>query len=100
MSFGKNPHVAKAEAAELKAENATDAATRARAYRDAAHQWDRAADREKPGKFKAQYAENATRDRELADQPEALHETAPEAEAQIPADDATAASAPRLRLLS
>jgi hypothetical protein len=50
MSFGKNPYVAKAQAAELKADEATDESSRVRAYRDAAHQWDRAAEREKPGK--------------------------------------------------
>jgi hypothetical protein len=67
MSFGKNPFVAKAQLAEQKAEAAGDRAAREMAYRDAAHQWDRAAAREKPGKFRDQYEENATRTRELAD---------------------------------
>ncbi len=67
MGFGKNPYVAKAQAAEQKAADAEDESTRARAYRDAAHQWDRAAEREKPGKFRAEYEENATKNRELAD---------------------------------
>jgi hypothetical protein len=46
MGFGRNPHVPKAQAAEQKAQDAPDALSRARAYRDAAHQWDRAAERE------------------------------------------------------
>jgi hypothetical protein len=54
MSFGKNPFVAKAQLAEQKAEAAGDRAAREMAYRDAAHQWDRAAAREKPGKFRDQ----------------------------------------------
>jgi hypothetical protein len=67
MSFGKNPYVAKAQAAELKAEEATDEASRVRAHRDAAHQWDRAAEREKPGKKRTEYEGSAARNRELAD---------------------------------
>jgi len=67
MSFGRNPHVAKAQAAEQKAQDATDDNARARAYREAAHLWDRAAEREKPGKQRTLYERNAERDRELAD---------------------------------
>lgn len=67
MSFGRNPHLAKAQAAEQKAADASDAATRARAYRDAAHQWDRAAEREPPGKRRVEYEQNAERNRELAE---------------------------------
>ena len=67
MSFGRNPHVAKAEAAEQKAADALDDATRERAHREAAHQWDRAAEREKPGKQRDTYAANAERNRDLAD---------------------------------
>ena len=67
MSFGKNPHVAKAEAAEQKAADANDAMARAAAYRDAAHQWDRAAARETPGKRRVEYEANAERNRALAD---------------------------------
>lgn len=67
MSFGKNPHVAKAEAAEQKAADAVDEIARERAYREAAHQWDRAAEREKPGKQRGVYETSATRNRELAD---------------------------------
>lgn len=67
MSFGRNPHVPKAEAAEQKAADASDSMARAAAYRDAAHQWDRAASREKPGKYRAEYEANAERNRALAD---------------------------------
>lgn len=67
MSFGRNPHVAKAQAAEQKAQDASDDNARARAYREAAHLWDRAAEREKPGKQRTLYEQNAERDRQLAD---------------------------------
>jgi hypothetical protein len=67
MSFGRNPYVAKAQTAELKAESAPDEASRSRAYRDAAHQWDRAAEREKPGKWRDEYLGHAERNRALAD---------------------------------
>ncbi len=77
MSFGKNPYVPKAQAAEQKAADAGDASARERAYRDAAHQWDRAAEREKPGKQRSEYEENATRNRELADGGEVSDSDAP-----------------------
>jgi hypothetical protein len=67
MSFGKNPYVAKAQAAELLADRARDEIARTRAHREAAHEWERAADREKPGKRHDEYVENAKRQRELAD---------------------------------
>lgn len=67
MAFGRNPHVTKAQAAELKAAEAPDAIARAMAHRDAAHQWERAADREKPGKYKLVYEANAQRNRDLAE---------------------------------
>jgi hypothetical protein len=67
MSFGRNPHVAKAQAAEQKAELATDHLARERAYREAAHLWERAASREQPGKRKAEYESNAERLRAIAD---------------------------------
>lgn len=67
MSFGKNPYVAKAQAAELKAGEAADPAGQARAYREAAHEWERAAGREPPGKRRVEYEENALRNRQLAD---------------------------------
>jgi hypothetical protein len=67
MSFGKNPHVAKAQAAEQKAEEAPDEKARTMAYREAAHQWDRAAAREQPGKKRSEYEQHAARNREQAD---------------------------------
>ena len=67
MSFGRNPHVSKAEIAEQKAIDAADDIARVQAQRDAAHQWDRAAEREKPGKMRALYEANAERNRGLAD---------------------------------
>lgn len=69
MSFGRNPHVAKAETAEQKARSARDAAARELAWRDAAHQWDRAAGREKDDKRRQLYADNAQAAREQADSP-------------------------------
>lgn len=67
MGFGRNPHVPKAQTAEQKARDAPDALARARAYREAAHQWDRAAERETPGKRRLEYEQNASRNRELAE---------------------------------
>jgi hypothetical protein len=67
MSFGKNPYLAKAQAAELKAADAPDPVAEARAYREAAHEWERAAGREPPGKRRTEYEENAARNRALAD---------------------------------
>ena len=66
MSFGRNPYVAKALAAEQKAEADDDSRAAARHYLEAAHLWDRAAAREKPGKQRSQYEQNAVRDRDLA----------------------------------
>ena len=77
MSFGRNPHVAKAEAAEQKGADAVDAIARERAYREAAHQWDRAAEREKPGKQRAAYEASAARHRELADGASPVEDDAP-----------------------
>ena len=67
MGFGRNPHVIKAQPAEQKARDARDDVAYARNYRDAAHQWDRAAERETPGKLRSEYESNAVRARELAD---------------------------------
>ena len=79
MSFGKNPHVAKAESAEQKAADAVDDIARESAYREAAHQWDRAAEREKPGKQRVAYEANAARNRELADGGSPTEDDAPPA---------------------
>jgi hypothetical protein len=67
MSFGRNPRVAKAEAAEQKANTARDATARELAWREAARQWDRAADRETDDKRRATYTEKAEMARALAD---------------------------------
>jgi hypothetical protein len=67
MSFGRNPHVAKAEAAEQKARSARDAAAREQAWREAARQWERAADRETDDKRRQQYTDNANSARASAD---------------------------------
>ena len=77
MSFGRNPHVAKAEAAELKATDATDDASRKRALYEAAHAWDRAAEREKPGKYRDNYVANAERNRAEAEGETAEEEAPP-----------------------
>jgi len=69
MSFGRNPFPAKAEVSEQKAIEASDPSARRTFHLDAAHQWDRAAAKEKPGKYRAQYEENAERNRALAEGP-------------------------------
>ncbi|MCX5744555.1 MAG: hypothetical protein NT062_18855 [Proteobacteria bacterium] len=69
MAFGKNPHVAKAEAAEAKAQMAQDASSYALAWREAGQLWERAADRETDAKRRAIYAGNAERARATADEP-------------------------------
>jgi len=74
MSFGRNPHVAKAEAAELKAQSAQDDAAYEQAWREAARLWERAADREKDGRRRALYSGNADSAREAADTPRDLDE--------------------------
>ena len=67
MAFGRNPHVPKAQAAEQKARDAPDDDARARALREAAHQWERAAEREKPGRRREEYEQSAARFRAEAD---------------------------------
>lgn len=69
MGFGRNPHVAKAEAAEQKAADASDASAYEQAWREAGRQWDRAAERETDSKRKQTYADNAERARTTADAP-------------------------------
>ena len=59
MGFGRNPHVAKAEAAQAKAQEATDVVSAVRAYLEAAHLWDRAAAKDNVGKRRAEYEPNA-----------------------------------------
>jgi hypothetical protein len=74
MSFGRNVHVAKAEAAEQKALSAKDATAYEHAWREAGRLWERAADREADARRKQQYAANAERARAMADQPQAAGE--------------------------
>jgi hypothetical protein len=69
MGFGRNPHVAKAEAAEQKALCAKDATAREQAWREAARQWDRASERETEAKRRELYAEKAESARTNADNP-------------------------------
>ncbi len=84
MSFGRNPHVAKALAAVQKAEAAPDQNARARAYHEAARLWDRAAERERPGKLRTEYEQNALRDRQLAEAGEPALEREDERAAPAP----------------
>ena len=67
MGFGRNPHVAKAEAAEAKAQDAKDQASEVRAYMEAAHLWERAAGKESDGKRRNLYEANAEAARERSD---------------------------------
>jgi hypothetical protein len=78
MSFGRNPHVAKAEAAEQKARAAQDATAYEQAWREAARQWERAASREKSDKRRLEYSEKAGAARANADSPSVpIEEDAP-----------------------
>jgi hypothetical protein len=74
MSFGRNVHVPKAEAAEQKAQSAKDATAYEHAWREAGRLWERAADRETDPKRKQQYVANAERARALADEPQVVTE--------------------------
>ena len=69
MSFGRNPHVSKAEAAEQKATGAKDSTAREHAWREAGRLWERAADRETDAKRRQSYTANAERARASADEP-------------------------------
>ena len=69
MSFGKNPHVAKAEAAEQKALDAKDESAREQGWLEAGRQWERAADRENDPKKRARYTEKADAARAAVDAP-------------------------------
>jgi hypothetical protein len=71
MSFGRNPHVAKAQAAEQKALSAKDVTASSQAWREAGRLWERAADRETDAKRRVAYTANAERARTSADDPEA-----------------------------
>ena len=71
MGFGRNPHVVKAQAAEQKARDARDDASRTLAWREAARLWDRAADREQSDKLRLDYTSRAEVARAEADGQEA-----------------------------
>ena len=71
MSFGRNPHVAKAETAEQKARTARDQIACRQAWLEAARQWERAADRETDDKRRTLYNEKAEAARTNAEQPQA-----------------------------
>jgi hypothetical protein len=81
MSFGRNPHVAKAEAAEQKAQSARDTRMQEAAWREAGRLWERAAAREQDAKRRGVYEANAERARATADAP-------PPLEGQISVEDA------------
>lgn len=68
MSFGKNPHVAKAELAEQKARDARDEIAREQAWLEAARRWERAAERETDAKRRQLYVEKGDQAREQATQ--------------------------------
>lgn len=68
MSFGRNPHVAKAEAEELKARSAKDPRACELAWREGARQWDRAAERETDDKRRQEYEQRAAAARASADE--------------------------------
>jgi hypothetical protein len=68
MSFGKNPHVAKAELAEQKARDARDEMAREQAWLEAARRWERAAERETDAKRRQQYTDKSDQAREQATQ--------------------------------
>jgi hypothetical protein len=87
MSFGKNPHVAKAELAEQKAREARDEIAREQAWLEAARRWDRAAERETDAKRKQAYFDKGEHARALATQP-------PEAAAEEPVSEPVPAPSP------
>lgn len=83
MSFGRNPHVAKAEAEEQKALGAKDAKAAEVAWREAARQWDRAAARETDSKRRDEHTAKAEAARAKADGDETGTEEA-DAPAEVP----------------
>jgi hypothetical protein len=79
MSFGRNPHVAKAEAAEQRAGSAKDTMASEHAWREAGRLWERAADGESDAKRRVVYAANAERARARADEPQLAGPAEPDA---------------------
>ena len=78
MSFGRNPHVAKAEAEEQKALGAKDLKAAERAWREAARQWDRAAARESDPKRRLELLAKVEAARAKADGRDAAVEVEPD----------------------
>lgn len=98
MSFGRNPHVLKAQAAEQKAAEAPDDLSWVRAWYEAAHEWERAAKREKPGKRRDEYEHNAASARARASAPRGEEPAAVDDDASEPTEgpeDGDRASATR-----
>jgi hypothetical protein len=83
MSFGRNPHVAKAEAEEQKAQFAKDVSACELAWREAARQWERAAERETDDKKRRVYNEKAEAARANADNPKVEGEPDPALMAKV-----------------
>ena len=77
MSFGKNPHVAKAELAEQKALEARDEIAREQAWLEAGRRWERAAERETDAKRKQLYLDKGEQARLQATQPPEAAEAEP-----------------------
>jgi hypothetical protein len=75
MSFGRNPYVAKAEAAEQKASSAKDTMASEHAWREAGRLWERAADGETDAKRRQAYTANSERARARADEPQLAEPT-------------------------
>lgn len=84
MGFGRNPHVARAEAAELKAHGAKDSLAGKQGWLEAARQWERAAEREADLKRKQLHVARAEAARQRA-------EAGDEVDAQQLEDDELAA---------
>lgn len=100
MSFGKNPHVAKAEAAEQKAQVARDEAARKLAWREAARLWDRAAEREQNPARGQSYTERAEAARAAADGDAEAAEAAAEEDASAAQEGPTASATGKARWLN
>jgi hypothetical protein len=84
MSFGRNPHVAKAEAAEQKASSAKDTMASEHAWREAGRLWERAADAETDAKRRQLYTANAERARARADEPQLTEPTGHASPSSVP----------------
>ena len=69
MSFGRNPHVAKAEAAEQRAVEAGNEPAWRTAWLEAGQLWERASERETDAKRRALYADKASAARAQLDEP-------------------------------